>query len=89
MLGLGTDRSLAVPFDALVQSHAVTVHESVSLSVSEWEPRTGPFAVGVGHVPQGENFEIWVHGGMTNSDWRIVELRTSWMTPTSTAAIPR
>jgi PAS domain S-box-containing protein len=87
MLGLGPERALAVPFDLLVQSHDVKVHESVGQTMNDWEPRTGPFAVGMGIAPQGESFELWVHGGVTPADWRIVELRTSRMTPTSTAVI--
>jgi PAS domain S-box-containing protein len=87
MLGLGPERALSVPFDLLVQSHDVKVHQSLSTSVSEWEPRTGAFSVGVGQAPQGESFELWVHAGVTAADWRIVELRTSRMTPTSNSAV--
>lgn len=87
MLGLGNNRELEVQFDQLITSYAITVHQSAGESVGEWEPRSGPFSVGRGRAPQGEQFEVWVHGGVSASDWRIVELRTSWMTPVSVSAV--
>jgi len=87
MLGLGPERALAVSFDLIVQSHDVKVHQSVGQTMKEWEPRTGAFSVGTGQALQGESFELWIHGGASAADWRIVELRTSRMTPTSTSMI--
>jgi PAS domain S-box-containing protein len=84
LLGLGPERTLSVPFDLLVQSHHVKVHQSVGQSIHEWEARTAPFSVGFGQDPQGQSFELWVHVGVTAADWRILELRTARMTPTST-----
>lgn len=87
MLGLGPERALSVPFDLLVKSHDVTVHHTAGHAVEDWEPRTAPFSVGRGLAPEGERFELWVHGGATVADWRIVELRTSRMTPASSSII--
>lgn len=87
MLGLGPERALSVPFDLLVKSHDVKVHHIAGRAADDWEPRTAPFSVGRGQAPEGESFELWVHGGATAADWRIVELRTTRMTPTSSSII--
>jgi DNA-binding response OmpR family regulator len=87
LLGLGQERSLAVPFDLLVQTHNVRVHDSTGEALGDWDPRTGPFGVGSINAPVNESFELWVHGGASAADWRIVELRTLRVTPPSVANI--
>jgi CheY-like chemotaxis protein len=81
-LGLGQDPSLALPFSALVQADGVTVHDS-SDEDSDVEPRTGPFALKQGYTVEEGKIEIFVHGALSSSDWRILELRARAKSPSA------
>jgi DNA-binding response OmpR family regulator len=87
-LGLGQDPSLALPFSALVRTEGVTVRDANDANDagdSDVEPRTGPFALRRGYTMREGTIEIFVHGALNSSEWRILELRARAKSPPSSS----